>query len=145
MDGTFIPEDSVIESDTGRLQYSDNTIECISRSEIVGRNRRKSSIIRRLTQVHQIDNIPYIILFASRNMDHVLFNAPNSSKKEKLDNAWRFISACEKGPEILAETVFKDGIGTDKEYTESWEEIQRDYESLRRHTNLNIMLESIMN
>ena len=41
LDGTFIPEDSIIESDTGKIKYTENTIECMTRSDIVGRNRKK--------------------------------------------------------------------------------------------------------
>lgn len=145
LDGTFIPEESIIESDAGKIKYTDNSIECMTRSDVVGRNRKKGSIIRRLSAIHQIDNIPYTIFFASRNMDHVLFDAPDSSQREKSDNAWKFIAACKKNSDIIADTIFKEGIGTDKDYAESWEEIQCDFKSLQRHTNLNIMLQSIMN
>ena len=142
-DGAFIPDSAIIETDDDRAQYFEDSIHYYNRSQLVGRNHKKAKVIRKLLEVHQVDNIPYSIYFASCNMDHLLFDQRNLSPNDKTRNAFRFASEC-KEKENLNSSIFSPKIGTNGSFAESWEIIQQGYNSLNRYTNLNIFLNSII-
>lgn len=138
-DGIFIPKYNVIRDD--RYVYSTYFDDCIKINNvdgIIGRNKRKAEIIRKLLKVKQIDNIPYSLYFASCNMDHVLFNERNSPKASKSENAKKFAFTCKKSPEHLYQNLFKTEIMATGTYEESWEAIQDGLNSLGRYTNFNL-------
>lgn len=139
-DGVFVPENQIVETEDAKVIYRENEIAFFDRQQIVGRNRKKAKVIKRLLGVNCIDNIPYKLLFASCNMDHLLFDERNSDKKSK--NAFCFAREC-KERQYLNNSIFAEGIRADGPLDESWEIIQRDNNSLQRHTNINIMLDNI--
>lgn len=141
-DGAFIPESTILEDNVGDLEYGDSAIRCGNRSFIVGRNRKKAKVLRKLLALKKVDNISYELFFMSCNMDHVLFGTRNPAAKSKGVNARLFASRC-KHPDDLNQSVFADGIRYDGTLPESWEFIQSDVNSLNRHTNLNILLQSL--
>ncbi len=141
-DGAFIPEEAILAGDVGDVEYNDDSIRCIDRAFIVGRNRKKARVIRKLLTVSSIDNIPYTVFFVSCNMDHVLFDTRNPVSKSKGFNARLFASKC-KNPEDLEKTIFADNIRYDGTQSDSWGFIQQEYNSLNRHTNLNLLLEDL--
>lgn len=138
-DGTFIPKYSVIRDDEYvYATYFDNCIKINNVDGIVGRNRRKADIIRRLLQVKQIGGIPYSLYYVSCNMDHVLFNDGNLSREAKKNKSKEFALTCRKDPGYLSQSLFKSGIMANGSYEESWEEIQGGLNSLGRYTNFNL-------
>lgn len=141
-DGVFIPESSIIQTDDGKVQYFDQQIHYLDRSIIIGRNRKKAKVIRRLLETKTIDNIPYQVLFASCNMDHVLFNDRNPLPKDKDANSFDFARKCTNAL-FLQDNVFVKGVCAEGTYHDSWEMIQSGYNSLARHTNLNILLKDL--
>ena len=142
MDGVFIPEDAIVQTDDAKVQYQEKSIRYFSREQIVGRNRKKAKVIRRLIDVKQIDNIPYELFFASCNMDHLLFDARNPFADVKGRNARVFASRC-KDKNYLKDSIFAENICANGSYQESWQMIQKDYNSIERHTNMNLMLEDV--
>ena len=140
-DGVFIPESGIIQTEDAKANYQDRVIQYFDRERMVGRNRKKAKIIRKLLDVKHIDNIPYMIFFVSCNMDHVLFDDRNSIEKGR--NARWFASQC-KNRQFLNDSVFADGICSNESFFESWNMIQKDFNSLHRHTNINIMLDDII-
>lgn len=146
-DGAFIPRSSIIESDDVTFVYETDCIRASNPDVVFGRNRKKANNIRVLMDTKQIDNIPYSIYFASCNMEHVLFGrVVNEGNKMviKKQLADQFIIQCKKNPAIVKDTVFNDQIAYDSSFEESWGEIQKDTNSLKRHTNLNLYLKTIM-
>lgn len=138
-DGAFIPNYRVIRDDNYvYCTYFDDCIKINNVDGIVGRNRRKAEIIRKLLNVKQIGNIPYSLYYVSCNMDHVLFNERNLSKNAKVENSKEFAFTCKKTPEHLSQNLFKSGIMADGSYEESWEIIQDGISSLGRYTNFNL-------
>ena len=142
-DGAFIPECSIIQSDDGKVMYNDKSIHYCDRDFLVGRNRKKARVIHKLLDTRRIDNIPYEIFFASCNMDHLLFNERNSLVNDKGRNAMIFANQC-KSREDLSDTIFADGIMASGSLSESWDMIQKEYNSLARHSNLNLFLDDIV-
>lgn len=143
-DGAFIPEGSIIQSDDEKIQYYKDTIWYRDRSHVIGRNRKKARVINRLLDTKQIDNIPYEIYFASCNMDHLLFNERNLDQNGKSTRAMDFSIKCRDNKQFLIDNIFIPGICMSESYDESWKMIQMDYNSLRRHTNLNILLDDLL-
>ena len=141
-DGTFIPEDSIIETEDGKVLYFDESMHYFDRAFLVGRNRKKARIIRKLLATRQIDNIPYELLFASCNMDHLLFNDRNPLPNAKGENALVFSGKC-KSRVDLQNSVFAEGICASGTLADSWNMIQKKYNSLARHTNINLLLDAI--
>ena len=139
MDGAFIPRHNVVrDDDSVYCSYYDNCIKAKNVDGIVGRNKRKSEIIRKLLTVKQIGNIPYSLYYVSCNMDHLLFNERNLDSRDKKPRALRFASLCNNHPEYLSESVFKYQVIEEGSYEESWNLIQKGTNSLGRYTNFNL-------
>lgn len=139
-DGAFVPPECVVPSSEPKAKYRAGTIETANVDGIRGRNKKKSEVLRKLTSVKQISNIPYSIYFVSCNMDHVLFDDRNMTPYRKRLFSEDFQTQIENNPKIIFDTVLKSGIGTNKDYDSSWLEIQQNKNSLRRSTNLNLLL-----
>ena len=142
-DGAFIPESSIVESEDAKPKYYDKSIQYYDRAFLVGRNRKKARVIRKLIETKRIDNIPYEILFTSCNMDHVLFNERNPIRNDKGQNAFLFAGKC-KSREDLQESIFNIEICASGTVSDSWNMIQQNHNSLARHSNLNLLLEEII-
>ncbi len=142
LDGAFIPSEHIFRGENPWFEYSDEGIFTKNVDGARGRNKKKQESLNKLVfDVKKIDNIPYSIYFVSCNMDHVLFDQRSLTPRQKEEMANQFWLQCEKYPNILDETVFKDGVATEKSYEESWKEIQQDNKSIERHTNVNLFLE----
>ena len=88
--------------------------------------------------------MPYELFFVSCNMDHLLFDERNLSPEEKTSRAMGFVKQCNNDKRFLLDSVFIPDICMSDSYSESWRMIQMDYNSLCRHTNLNILLEDVL-
>ena len=138
-DGTFIPRYNVIRDNSCVYStYFDDCIRINNIDGIIGRNRRKSEIIKKLLNVKQIGNIPYSLYYVSCNMDHVLSNERNLSREAKGDNSKKFAFTCRKTPGHLSQSLFNSKIMANGTYEESWEIIQDGLNSLGRYTNFNL-------
>jgi len=138
MDGVFIPYENIIRSDRSTFEYTDTGIITSNVDGARGRNKKKAEILLKLVEIKQIGNIPYSVYFASCNMDHLLFNKRMLSQFEKASQAMDFQVLCQNNPDILNDSIFKEGIAADCGYYDSWDNIQLDCQSLLRHTNLNL-------
>ncbi len=138
IDGVFIPDENVQKGGNSEFYYSDNAIITSNVDGAIGRNKKKAEILQKLFEVQQIGNVPYSIYYASCNMDHLLFDKRNSDRGEKCNNSENFADKCDEHPSILAESVFKKGIGAEGTYSESWSFIQQGCNSLQRYTNINL-------
>ena len=139
LDAAFIPENNIKKGDTEYYEYYDDSMIVRDVQIAIGRNRKKSSIIKKLVETTQIGNIPYHIYFVSCNMDHLLFNDRMPSRNRKKNNAWIFQEMCKKTPKFLEKILFNERL-VSKDYYGSWEEIQKGIHSLQRKTNMNLFL-----
>ena len=141
-DGVFVPDYAIVETDDAKVIYEESSIRYNLRDQLVGRNRKKARVILKLLNVSQIDNIPYSIYFASCNMDHLLFNKRNPDPQNKGQNAAIFASKC-KAKADLNESIYNADVCALGSFEESWNMIQKGCNSLARHTNLNLFLDSL--
>lgn len=138
LDGAFIPRENIVRGPYSYFYYEDEAIKTSNVDGAIGRNKRKAEILRKLTEVQQVGNVPYSVYFASCNMDHLLFNRRNPPPAAKKSRAFEFKIACDKNPECLLESIFKRGIMAEGSYAQSWVDIQAGTESLKRRTNINL-------
>lgn len=142
-DGAFIDEEYVIEDKSvEKVNYSLTSIICKDREDIVNRNIQKSNNLKSLLSIKTIWSIiPYKVYYMSCNMDHVLHNIQNSTDEEKEYNAHIFAKKYKNDLigflNYISESVFTVK-GT---YKETWDYIQREVNSLNRHTNLQLCFE----
>ena len=109
LDGAFIPRENIVRGPYSYFYYEDEAIKTSNVDGAIGRNKRKAEILRKLTEVQQVGNVPYSVYFASCNMDHLLFNRRNPPPAAKKSRAFEFKIACDKNPECLLESIFKRG------------------------------------
>lgn len=138
MDGAFIPNSHIIKGDNNNFVYTDTSIIAPNVDYAIGRNRKKAEILKKLSEISQVGNVPYSVYYASCNMDHVLFDERNPLPKVKTGCAYRFIEKCSSNPSVLNDCIFRQGIMAEGSYADSWVYIQQECNSLQRHTNINL-------
>lgn len=137
-DGVFIPEQNINRGNDSKFCYTETTLTTSNFDAAIGRNRKKADILKKLSEINQIGNVPYSVYYASCNMDHLLFNNRSSPQKDKDTNSFRFGNWCSADPTFLSKNVFKQGIMAEGTYEESWAFIQEGCNSLQRYTNINL-------
>lgn len=150
LDGAYVPDEVIVKSEglLGKPLYRDGYIEASSPQDIAERNERKRDNIDFLLRQETID-IPkrstrYSLYFFSSNLDHYLHHDANAS--HKMDSAVDFSIRCERKEGYFKEVMCGDSAATqDMTYEASWDYAREGMHSLERHTNLNILIERIMN
>ncbi len=170
-DGAFIDESQVVplseqdqQKNSVNLLYSEEHIYASDVAGIQERNRRKVANIQQLldycktgfpirkyylteghgNKVSSKDSVaPYSLYFFSCNMDHFTSNEMNW-KGSKTSLAESFLDAHGDGFDELREFVNKtDPTISTMSFSDSWEYIQKGCNSLCRHSNLGILLNSL--
>lgn len=139
-DGAFISDD-IIETNTEQqsVLYFPDKIFCKNRNDIISRNKQKSSILNMLVHTSSIwGTIPYRVFYMSCNLDHVLYDKPNSTDEEKEANSWAFAKKYVKKPEELITFFSQSDFSVHGSYQETWEYIMKENNSLNRHTNFSL-------
>lgn len=141
MDGTFIDDTNVIYNKSYiKPFYEEDRILTVNVKSIQERNHRKAENIRSLIATSEISGIPYKIFFMSCNLEHALHGRNNLTDEEKSDMADE-IAECYLGKEVTFFADLKEqGLLCDT-YVDSWNEIQKENNSLHRKTNLNKILD----
>lgn len=160
MDGAYI-DDSAIWPDAEHEKpfYDAKSILTSNPRNIVDRNKRKRNNIDYLSD--ELKNITfkkepkdkasqaivdYSVYFFSSNLDHVINGNANTPYKDKIRKAEEFARRYKKPEEFIEAIKFLPGTLKDKTYEESWRFIrERGNNSLEPHTNINILLDRIMN
>ena len=151
-DGAFIPEEGVqafsTTSEKGTIEYSDKCIKCTTPGNIIKRNRQKSENLRFLSTKTSIKvkqkSVPFSIYYFSCNLDHFLNHTANLEYQSKRSLADAYARNYIGNVEEFVNDICQDPDATQNmTYKESWDYIKEDYNSLRRHTNLNLLLSSL--
>lgn len=142
-DGAFIPE-SVVKAGVERdIRYFEDHIETGDVRSIQKRNKKKSDVVAVLCSTGKMKaRIPYSIYYFSRNMEHVLHNvSENLTDEQKVELADAFAEQYEKEPEKFIEFMESEEVAVAGSYSQTWSFIQEDTNSLKRHSNLRVLLE----
>ena len=141
MDGAFINDDCIQQGDSDAVRYLPDAIITVNPDSIRKRNLLKRDNILRLIRCRMIMDIPYSIYFMACNLDHVICDNPNATRKEKIEAASRFEM---KYAENLSGFIefFISQLPSELTYAESWNFIQKDCNSLGRYSNLKFVFRS---
>lgn len=144
-DGMFIEDSKVIEDNTAILnQYTLDNVFTDNAKKIRGLNKIKTINIDNLLSKKDITirkyKIPYSVYYMSRNLEHVLHNKiDNLSDDEKKLLAFQFAN---KYKNILDFVNFikNSSFSINCGYKEGWSFIREDANSLKRFSNLCLIL-----
>lgn len=141
-DGAYIPNDKVIEDQNCKetLYHSDG----IHTKDVVGmiaRNTQKRDNLYRLRSCGKIWNVPYRVYYMSCNLDHVLYNKRNSTDDEKENDAYTFAKMYKNKIGEFVKFLCDSEFSVKEDYKKSWDYIEKDMNSIERHTNLCICIE----
>lgn len=144
-DGTFIPDEKVVEDSSLREpRYSLTEICCSHPEQIQSRNKRKSENMDKLSKQNQIwVSIPYRCYYMSSNLDHVLHNLLNCSAEEKEKNALHFVNKYKSSLREFLQFLCESDFSVNTSYRESWDFIKEGLHSLERYSNLGLCFKDI--
>lgn len=151
-DACSIDECNIVESD--KNEYQKTIVNTTSKNNILNRNRKKLAILKIVSSLNylsfNINNsslcVPYTPYYMSCNLEHVLHNNPNiDTFDEKEYYSMKFsVKYLNKISEFV-EFINSTNIGTNLSFTESWNNILRPENALKRETNLNLFVNDYVN
>lgn len=141
-DGVYISDEDVKEADEEEVQYYEDHFDAKNASAIIDRNKRKGDILYKLRKTGKINGIPYRIYFNSCNLEHVLYcELKDFTDEEKQilsdDFADRYDGKVDEFIEFISDPVVTV-LGT---YQKTWDYIEKDKNSLNRHSNMHLIFE----
>lgn len=113
-DGVYIPEIDIKEADVEKAQYYEDHIDVKNVKAIVNRNRRKGAILYKLRKTGKINGIPYRTTIADKY-------------DGKVNEFIEFIS--------------DNQIAVPGTFQKTWDYIEKDRNSLNRHSNMHLIFE----
>lgn len=141
-DGAFISDHHVCVHSGEDVVYTLEEILCPSVERILTRNERKKNAVMNLKSRSVIGGIPYRLLFLSRNMEHVLYDrADTMSRDEKIQLADSFSDRYSSDTEGFKKMICSNNFAVEGTYADTWKFIMKDQNSLKRYSNLHLILE----
>lgn len=139
-DGAFVPDGAVTEDATlTKPIYSENGIAAGSKRGIEARNRQKSKALRALVKTpFVLGSVPYRVFYMACNLEHMLRDRMNCTADEKEALAIEFAERYSADVEAFKAFIADSSFSVKRTYAESWRFIEKDLESLKRHTNLGL-------
>ena len=138
-DGAFVPDEAVKESaDVPHTLYSCTEITTNDRESILARNQQKRANMTRLATTHAIGGIPYLPVYMSCNLDHVLHDKQNNDDDAKGTDAQNFVIRYNDDVPGFVRFMCESDFSVAGDQKESWEFIAEGLHSLERHTNFGL-------
>lgn len=138
-DGVYVPDDVVTEKATvPKTIYNPGQIIAANRQRIIDRNKQKRGNMDRLALEPAIAGIPYLAVFMSCNLDHVLYNKLNSSDLDKRKDALAFARKYRNDSAAFISFINDSDFSVAGSRKETWAYIKIGQNSLDRHTNLGL-------
>lgn len=153
LDGAYIPDECVVygvnPNGEDKPYYDEHHIITTDVESIVQRNARKRE---NLDYLSSIDNLQtkskrpkYSVFYFASNLDHFLYGNANLSTQEKVSKADDYAAQYELDPEKFVLAIQSTpGVITEMDYQQSWEFIKNDINSLKRHSNIGILLKRLL-
>ena len=142
-DGCFIPDRYIVEDESlSHIAYSEECIRTPFPQSIQQRNMKRRRAISSLVAVRELKGrIPYSIYYFSRNIEHALYGIDKAvSDSRKTDLAYEFSDRFSYNDAAFIRYLEEEDICPGEDYESSWEAIGNDRESLKRHSNLILLL-----
>lgn len=149
-DGVYIDDALVAASGNETddpVYYPDYIVTGIP-AHVVERNHRKSDNLDVLTSLTYIKigskKVKYSAYYFSCNLDHFLHGDANFNEHDKTRKALEFSIAHEESGSLEKFFFENETETTDMSYDESWDFIRSGENSLKRHTNVNLLIKRLM-
>lgn len=143
-DGAFVSISQIRQSKTGRTEYFDTHIDAKDKNRLTRRNISKRAIVYHLANAEKVAGFPYEIYYFSRNLEHVLHNLPqNLTNEEKEDLAFEIADRYSQHPENFLQFLYNKEFHVNGAYTETWNFIMQNGNSLRRYCNMSVFFEQL--
>lgn len=143
-DGCFINDSNVVEKDTD-INYLEDVIECRNPDQIRQRNKNKTEILNKMIKIQKVcGEIDYSVYFMSCNLEHVLHNNANMTNEQKNNAADSFRANYDGKVEEFSKFFLNEKIAARGDYKESWNYVKEGNNSLKRCTNLNLLIEDVL-
>lgn len=138
MDGSYIPDENIVEGTNDKNIYTDEQIVTSKVHGTIIRNHQKQEILNRMTGLNKVwGSIPYSVHYFSCNMDHVLHNEANLSRVEKYSFSTEFENEYFGKPDKFTAFFNSEEFAVRGDYLETWDFIKDGTNSLKRYSNLN--------
>lgn len=144
-DGVFVDNNRIQYKDTDNVEYTTENIYTKNVDDIIKRNEMKAAVLNKLISTEDISGIPYSVYYFSSNLEHVLHNVQNATREEKEKLAIRFDKKYENNPEELMNFICKSDFSVGDEYKKSWDFIKSNNNSLKRYSNIALLLKNEWN
>lgn len=141
-DGVYVGEDCVKYAEVEGIQYYIDHMETAKVKETVERNVRKADILFKLRRTGSVQGIPYKIYYNSCNLEHVLYNElKDFTDEEKRDMSDDFAEKYEGKAEEFVAFISDAEIAVPGTYQKTWDFLEKDKNSLNRHSNMHLIFE----
>lgn len=145
MDGAYIFDSLIKPSSNSNFVYKDDGIYCSDFDRVKKRNRHKREIMDYLLSLNSISNkYKYECYYFSCNLDHALYDERNLEDNLKTSKANSFKDYfCDREKTFVDFLELVVSCGVPNTYTESWDFIKNNDNSLQRHTNFHLFFKYI--
>lgn len=108
----------------------------------VKRNKQKSEVMVKLYSTGKVQEISYRLYFNSCNLEYVLYNKLNDflyDEKEEMSDD--FAEKYEGKVQDFIYFISNPGLAVPGTYKETWRYIEKEENSLQRHSNMHLIFE----
>jgi len=142
MDGAYIPDEAIIESDQHKKAFYNATTILHNRPELlIETHRYKCDRLETLLALDYVWNgVPFGIYFVSCNFDHVACGNANATNKGAV--ADNFADKYNKDADGLRAFFNDPSLMLGNTYKTSWDAIKQGLNSLQRHSNMNVFIDT---
>lgn len=141
-DGVFVEDGCVRPADVDAIVYHEDHMDTGLVDATRERNHRKADILFKLHRTGRIGSAPYRIYYNSCNLEQVLYKELkdfSNEEKEELSDA--FAETYERDIDGFIRLITDQDVAVPGTYQETWKYIEKDLNSLHRHTNMNQIFE----
>ena len=133
----------ILQAEVENIQYYEDHMEYFDIEEVEKRNAHKSEIMFKLYTTGKIRNIPYRLYFNSCNLEHVLYNElKDFSDDEKEILSDEFAEKYEGKVLEFIDFISDKSVSVEGTYKETWKYIEKDKNSLQRHSNMHLIFKT---
>lgn len=142
MDGVYISKEDVKEAEVEGIRYFLDHIDAQNAESVIRRNQSKGEILFKLRKTGKVNGIPYRIYFNSCNLEHVLYGElKDFSDEEKEILSDDFAEKYEGQVERFISFISNPEFAVSGTYQKTWDYIQKDRNSLNRHSNMHLLFD----
>ncbi|MGL5278040.1 MAG: hypothetical protein ACRC8M_03015 [Cetobacterium sp.] len=142
MDGAYINEDAIKQSsEIQEFKYTETYILAPRIEKVVERNERKAKNLNVLSCLNRINvSLDYSLYYFSCNQEHVLHNLIGVPDNQKKFFAEKFNDQYEDNFDEFKDFIRSEEFAVKGSYLETWEFIKKDNNSLKRFSNIHLLL-----